>query len=116
MLYEQILCALLQRKMVVFFHNESTVQINEDQPIFWGTKGTHILRPKGRGAGIMVSDFIDKHNGYLTLSQKEYDQAKKSDPTLWMHARVLLECGESKEGYWTADKFSLWRWNKLVEW
>ena len=92
-------------KTVIFFHDESAFQTNEDQPTFWGTKGTHILRPKGKGAGIMVSDFIDEHNGYLALTREEYDRAKASDPTIWMHARVLLEYGESKDGYWTSDRF-----------
>ena len=53
----------------------------------------------------MVSDFIDEHIGYLALTQEEYDQAKLTDPKIWMHARVLLEYGETKEGYWTSDRF-----------
>ena len=92
-------------KTVVLFHDESTFQSNEDQATFWGTKGTHVLKPKGRGVGIMVSDFIDEHNGYLALTQEEYDQAKLANPQIWMHARVLLEYGEGKEGYWTSDRF-----------
>ena len=28
-------------KTVIFFHDESTFQCNEDQPVFWGTKETH---------------------------------------------------------------------------
>lgn len=91
-------------KTVVFFHDESTFQSNEDQPTFWETKGTHVLKPKGRGAGIMVSDF-DERNGYLKFTQEEYDQAKVIDPKIWMHARVLLEYGETKEGCWTSDRF-----------
>ncbi len=34
------------------------------QPTFWGTKGTHVIKLKSKGAGIMVSDFIDERNGY----------------------------------------------------
>ena len=63
------------------------------------------MKPKERGAGIMVSDFIDEKNGYLSLTKEEYDKAKISNPRIWMHARVLLEYGESKEGYWTSDRF-----------
>lgn len=82
-----------------FFHDKSTFQSNEDQPTFWGMKGTHaIMRPKGRGARIMVSDLIDKKNGYLALTQQEYNQAKLSNPQIWMHARVLLEYEDAKEG------------------
>ena len=73
-------------KTVIFFHDESTFQSNDDQSTFWGEKGTTIMRPKSKGAGIMVSDFIDEHNGYLHLTQEEYDQAKQSDSNLWIEA------------------------------
>ena len=52
----------------------------------------------------MVSDFIEESSGYLQLTQKEYDEAKKHDPTITRYARRLLEYGEAKEGYWTAEK------------
>ena len=50
-------------KTVVIFHDESTFQANDDQTTFWGAKDMTILRPKSNG-GIMVSDFIEEHNGY----------------------------------------------------
>ena len=92
-------------KTVVFFHDESTFQSNEDQPVFWGAKGTIVMKPKSKGAGIMVSNFIEEKNGYLALTQEEYDRAKVTDPTIWMHARVYLEYGEAREGYWNSDRF-----------
>ena len=51
----------------------------------------------------MLSDFIC---GYLRLTEEEYEAAKIKYPELkkkW--ARLYLEYGESKEGYWTPDKF-----------
>ena len=63
------------------FH-ESTFQSNEDQPIFWEAKGPVILKPKSKGAGTMVSDFIDKRNGYIwALTQEGYERVKVNDPT-----------------------------------
>lgn len=55
----------------------------------------------------MVSDFIEERNGYLALIQEEYDRVKIQDPTAKMYAQQLLEYRESKEGYWTSDKFML---------
>ena len=52
-------------KTIVFFHEESTFQSNDDQTTFWGTRDMTFLRPKSKGDGIMVSDFIDEQNGYL---------------------------------------------------
>ena len=92
-------------KTVVLFHDESTFQANEDQSTFWGTKGTTVMKPKSKGSGIMVSDFIDEINGYLCLTQEEYRRAREVDPTMQMEARTLFEYGEAKEGYWTSDKF-----------
>lgn len=92
-------------KTIVFFHDESTFQSNDDQATFWGTKGTHVMRPKSKGAGIMVSDYIDERNGYLALTNDEYSRAKVTDPNIRRQAREFLEYGESKEGYWTSDKF-----------
>ena len=53
----------------------------------------------------MVSDFIDEKNGHLALTQEEYERAKTVHPTIRLQAREFLEYGESREGYWTSDKF-----------
>ena len=83
-------------KTVVFFHDESTFTSNEDQSR--GMKGEEIMKPKSKGAGIMVSDFIDEHNGFLALTGDEYETAKASDPNIRKCAREFLEYGESKKG------------------
>ena len=78
---------------VVLFHDETTFQANEDQPTLWAEKGTSVMRPKSRGCGIMVSDFISENHGYLQLTQEEYDEAKQSNPTIRKHAR---RCARAK--------------------
>ena len=67
----------IREKTVVFFHDESTFQANEDQTVMWGQRGKHVLRPKGKGSGIMVSDFVDEHSGFLALTDKEFAKAQK---------------------------------------
>ena len=102
-------------KTVVFFHDESTFMSNEDQPTQWGMKGEKMMKPKSRGAGIMVSDFVDEHNGFIALSDAlsdaEHDRAKASNPRIHKYAREFLEYGENREGYWTRDRFI-----KQMEW
>ena len=44
-------------KAVVFFHDESTFQANDDQVKYWGSKDMVFLRPKSKDSGLMVSDF-----------------------------------------------------------
>ena len=91
-------------KTVVFFHDESTFQANDDQSLQWGQKDEKIMKPKSKGAGIMVSDFIDEHNGFLVLTEEEYLRAKQSSSTIKRYARAYLEYGEHREGYWNRDQ------------
>ena len=88
-------------KTVVLFHDESTFQSNEDQPTLWAEKGTTVMRPKSKGAGIMVSDLIDEHSGYLQLTDEEHARAN----TIRKHVRQLFEYGEGRDGCWTSGKF-----------
>ena len=92
-------------KTVVFCHDESTFQANDDQSLQWGEKGTKMMKPKSKGAGIMVSDFIDEYNGFLALTDEQFKEAKKSNPSMKKYAHEFLEYGENREGYWTRDKF-----------
>ncbi len=64
-----------------------------------------VLRPKSKGSGIMVSDFIDQHSVFLRLSEDELAFAKTTDPNFPVEARALLEYGAEREGYWTSDRF-----------
>ena len=57
-----------RKKTVVFFHDERIFQSNEDQNSQMGVPGTKVIMPKSRGSGIMISDFIDEHNGFLSLT------------------------------------------------
>ena len=92
-------------KTVVFFHDESTFMSNEDRSSQWGFKGEKMLKPKSKVSGIMVSDFVDEHNSFLAFSETEYEVAKRKHPNIRKYVREFLEYGESKEGYWTRDKF-----------
>ena len=62
------------------------------------------MRPKSKGSGIMISDFISERDGYLALTDKKYTAAKQGDPSIRKYARQQLEYGEAKEGYWTSEK------------
>lgn len=91
-----------RRKLVLIYHDESIFSTNEGQQWAWATGEEAIIQPKTKGAGIMVSDFIEQHSGYLRLSTEE---AKGVNPTFPTTARVLLEYGAEKEGYWNSKRF-----------
>ena len=83
-------------KTVVFFHDKSNFQCTDDQPTFGGSKDMCVLRPKSKGAGIMVSDFTCEQHGYPALTAEQYEAAGVSDPTIKMQAGQFLEYGEAK--------------------
>ena len=93
-------------KTVVIFHDELIFLANEDQRTQWGSVDMHSIKPKDKGAGIMVSDFIDEHIGYLRLYDEGFEQAKVTyGPIVKKEARELLEYGDNKEEYWTSENF-----------
>jgi len=92
-------------KLVLIFHDESTFHATEDQGWIWGEKGKMVIRPKGQDRGIMVSDFIDEHNGYLALTNDELEEGRKTYADLKQAARVKLKIGAEYEGYWNSENF-----------
>jgi transposase len=69
-------------------------------------KDDHFVRPKSKGCGIMVSDFITEKDGYLRLTDDEYQCARETAPNIKKEVRLLLEYGENKEGsYFNSEKF-----------
>ena len=66
----------------------------------------HVTKPKSKGIGIIVSDFVNEVNGYLRLSDNELfiAQAKHGLHTR-REAWKLMEYGEGKDGYWASKKF-----------
>ena len=93
------------KKNTIIFHDESVFNSNEDESTQWGTKDQHFVRPKSKGAGIMVFHFIEEQGGYLELSDEQFEEARKTNPTIKKSARLLLEYGDSHEGYFTCQKF-----------
>lgn len=89
-----------RKRLVLIYHDESIFNTNEGQTWAWATGEEPIIQPKTKGAGIMVSDFIEQHDGFLRLPEF---QARHAD--LPSTARVLLEYGAEKEGYWNSERF-----------
>ena len=94
-----------RKKLILIYHDESIFNTNEGQTWMWAGKDAPIIQPKTKGSGIMVSDFVDAHSSFLQLTDSEHDLAKATDPNFPRTAKVLLEYGADKEGYWTSEKF-----------
>lgn len=57
----------------------------------WATDDTPVIT---KGAGIVVSDFIDLHWGYLKLTDAEHADAQASNPDFLQTAHITLEYGK----------------------
>ena len=87
-----------RKTLVLMFHDESIFNTNEGQTWMWAAEGQPIIQSKTRGSGIMVSDFIDEHSGYLKLSDDEHSLAKASDPefpNVLQQWTTIIECSFS---------------------
>ena len=68
----------------------------------WAEEDHPALLPKTKGSGIiMVSEFIDEHNGFMKLCPEEH----AANPSLPESSRSSLEYGAEQEGYWTGERF-----------
>ena len=56
--------------------NETTFQACDYECTQWGTKGDHVIVPKG---GIMASHFIGEKHEYLQLSDEEFEATKSRE-------------------------------------
>ena len=85
-------------KRLVIYHDKSAFAANDDQPRAWGDAESFPIHPKGRGSGIMVSDFIEEHEGYLRLTPGEMQQAQANGLDINNHeARKKIKYGERRE-------------------
>ena len=60
-----------EKKLVLIFHDEPSFHSNVGNTSGCNEMGKMPLLPKDQGKGLMISDFIDEHNGFLHLSEAE---------------------------------------------
>ena len=94
-----------KKELVIIYDDKSIFNTNEGQSWMWGEEDRPAILPKTKGSGIMVSDFVKEHGGYIRLTDAEFETAKEQYPDLTQNAKQLLEYGAEQEGYWTDDWF-----------
>ncbi|KAG1741265.1 hypothetical protein EDB19DRAFT_1973104 [Suillus lakei] len=80
------------RRVVVWFHNESTFYAHDRRDVCWVhlTEGA-VPKPKGEGASLMVAHFVSADYGWLqSVDGKE-------------SARILFKAGKGRDRYFTTD-------------
>ena len=95
-----------RQPVIIITHDESTFSANDGIRRAWTRKGNSFLRPKGRGQGIMASEFLLPF-GRLNLSslseEKRSEVLEKSGLNV-TEAVEIFEYGKSNDGYWDGPK------------
>ncbi|KDN36668.1 hypothetical protein RSAG8_10666, partial [Rhizoctonia solani AG-8 WAC10335] len=92
-----------KKQIVLAFHDESCCHANDQTPHCWIRDGETLLRQKGRGRLIHVSDIIVEETGRLVLSPEEIEAqlALPEHQRLKTYdARKIIYPGKSLDPYW----------------
>ena len=92
--------------IIVITHNECTFSTNNEIWKVWARKGDTFLRPKSRGQGIMVSEFIFPY-GRLNLASftpKKREEVVQQTGLKITEAVEIFEYGKNNNGYWDGAK------------
>ena len=92
-----------RRPIIMITHDESSFSANDDRRKVWTLDGHGILRPKTKGKGIMVSDFLFPWSRLNLLSLPHQQQEELVNSGVPLEAATYFEYGKMEEGYWTGD-------------
>jgi hypothetical protein len=92
------------RQPIIFItHDESIFSANDGRRQAWMRENHIFLRPKGKGKGIMVSDFLLPWSRLNLLSLPTGRQEELAASGIPLEAAVLFEYGK-EEGHWVGEK------------
>ncbi|RIA94996.1 hypothetical protein C1645_734360 [Glomus cerebriforme] len=87
---------LPNEKLHIFItYDEYLFYVNDDRPIVWAPIDEPLLRKKGQGKSIMISDFLLETNRRLKLNENEI----LLYPEIPIEARKFLTPGKNEEGW-----------------
>lgn len=101
-----------EKEIILVTHDESTFSANDGRRSCWIKEGDSVLRPKGRGRGIMVSEFLTG-SGRLRVGDDVSDDDLLREG-LERDATVYFEYGDKGEGYWKGEDMVQQVLNKAI--
>ena len=83
---------------VLHTHDETTMNSSDGETDWWGERGFDPITSKSRGKNLMISDFCNIADGFLSLTDEEFATAKEQHAYDGpQHSRVELE---PSKGVW----------------
>jgi hypothetical protein len=92
-----------RRPVIIIVHDESTFNANDGKHQAWMLDGHNPLRPKGKGKGIMVSEFLLPWGRLNLRHLAEPDRQRLNDQRVPTDATVFYEYGATGKGYWDGE-------------
>ena len=95
-----------RRPIIVITHDECTFSANDGIRKAWTRVGDTFLRPKGRGQGIMTSEFLLPFGrlNLASLSPEKRDEVVEKCGLVSTEAMEIFEYGKNNDGYWDGAK------------
>ncbi|KAJ8507050.1 hypothetical protein ONZ45_g10532 [Pleurotus djamor] len=85
-----------EKEIIAIFQDESTMHGHEYQPSLWLREGENVLRKKGRGRLIHISDFVTEVSGRLVI--------RNADGEIVEDARTIIYPGTNGDAWWDHEQ------------
>ena len=95
-----------QSTHILVTHDETVFSANDGDRSYWAEEGQIRLLPKGKGKGIMISDFLTHVNGRLKMSNENHGRMRENSD-IPKEACQILEFGRNFDGYWQGNDVAL---------
>ena len=94
---------LEKRPVILITHDESIFNANDSRQQVWQKDGHSTLCPKGKGKGIMVSDFLLPWSQLNLFSLSQIAQNKLVNSGVPREAAEFFEYGKNNDEYWRGE-------------
>jgi hypothetical protein len=88
-----------ERPLVLVVQDESCFASHEGRKHLWMRKDGTVLRPKGSGRSLMVSEFLCECHGRMKLNVEQ----QASNPNVPSETVMLIKPGKNHDGYWDCE-------------
>jgi hypothetical protein len=85
--------------LVLVVQDESCFSSHEGRKTLWMRKDKTILRPKGSGRSLMVSEFLCECHGRMKLNEEQMVQF----PDIPSETAIIIKPGKNADGYWDCE-------------
>ena len=88
-----------ERPLVLVVQDESCFASHDGRKNLWMRKDGTVLRPKGSGRSLMVSEFLCERHGRMKLDEEQ----QRNHPGVPSEVIMIIKPGKNNDGYWDCE-------------